>query len=46
MNVSQETKVKDLAVTSEAARRILEEAGVDYCVFLRRRPPSTTSENS
>jgi regulator of cell morphogenesis and NO signaling len=31
MNVSHETKVKDLAVTSEAARRILEEAGVDYC---------------
>lgn len=31
MNFSHETKVKDIVVSSPAATRILERAGVDYC---------------
>lgn len=31
MNFSNETKVKDIALTNPEARKILEEAGVDYC---------------
>jgi regulator of cell morphogenesis and NO signaling len=31
MNFSTETKVKEIALANPAARRILEDAGVDYC---------------
>jgi regulator of cell morphogenesis and NO signaling len=31
MNFSSETKVKDIALSSPAARQVLENAGVDYC---------------
>lgn len=31
MNFNSETKVKDIALSSPAARRVLEDAGLDYC---------------
>lgn len=31
MSISGDTKVKDIALASPAARRVLEDAGVDYC---------------
>lgn len=31
MNMSEETKVKEIAVSNATARKILEQAGVDYC---------------
>jgi len=31
MNFSSETKVKDIALSNPAARRVLEDAGLDYC---------------
>jgi regulator of cell morphogenesis and NO signaling len=31
MNITTETKIKDVALSNSAARQVLEEAGVDYC---------------
>ena len=31
MNFNDETKVKDIALSNPAAKRVLEDAGLDYC---------------
>lgn len=31
MNFNAETRVKEIALSNPAARRVLEDAGVDYC---------------
>ena len=31
MNFTSETKVKDIALSNPASRKVLEDAGLDYC---------------